>query len=805
MSEKKDFTVFLRYAVSGKKLHKFLVKEEDDAQVILDEVKRYFGVNVDCQILRFKREGLTVKIVAGWSIGFYEMNSKTVIEVESSDDHLDSIQDEAQNNSTLDKKRVFLLSNKAAGTGTTLLKQNLDPINEEAEYVRETTLVKPNAGAKSKDEIIKGILNRIKKGEEEFTKMKAEFDDEFYDICDNEGWYPIHYAINYRNKAAVRHLIENKASLDVETKDGLTPLMLCIMKKENEIFKMIIDSNRVNIDKVTKKGTALHYAIESKNSQAMTFLLNKKADPFIPNSNQQTAIDILEDEELKEKLIKSKQEAENISGLKQKPESVRGTCFKTGNFFRNLKQRYLVLDTNHRTLIRYKGKQDVPDKPVEIIPLKDINGVVEVNSKLFLQHGFHYFQVNYGATNLFATKNKSLSLQWVAAINKAVEYSKKYEASKATGLSREVLDMIDKPAEVLDFDLERAAVQKPRQSVSIVPAAPVKVTINLSSFEIQKWLGKGSFGRVYKVKLKSNGRIYAMKMLNKELLIVKKQIKYAQSEANILKLANHPFILSMHFAFQTPNNLFMIIDYCPGGDLSTIIDLNNSLPENHVRFFACELVLAMENLHEMGVLYRDLKPENILIDREGHIKLADFGLSRENVGKNDIARSFCGSHIYLAPEMVSKKGFTQASDNYGIGLCIYEMLYGQLPFYNEDIDKLHLQIRKDEIKFPTDIAVSDEAMDLMLNLLKKNPKERLGSKSKEEIKSHPFFNGVDWNHVLNKQIPTPKYYDEVEDRGLKRAMKVNDKDYTEANKTYQRIPDFSFIRASELAKTSMDP
>ena len=154
--------------------------------------------------------------------------------------------------------------------------------------------------------------------------------------------------------------------------------------------------------------------------------------------------------------------------------------------------------------------------------------------------------------------------------------------------------------------------------------------------------------------------------------------------------------------------------------------------------------------------------------------------------------------------MASKKGFTQASDNYGIGLCVYELLYGELPFFNEDIDKLHSQIRKDEIKFPTDINVSEEAKDLMLSLLKKDPKTRLGSKSKEDIKSHPWFSNIAWDACLRKQLVPPNYQEEIEERDLRRPVKLNDKDYTEANKTYQRIPDFSFIRPGEFEKSPND-
>ena len=156
-----------------------------------------------------------------------------------------------------------------------------------------------------------------------------------------------------------------------------------------------------------------------------------------------------------------------------------------------------------------------------------------------------------------------------------------------------------------------------------------------------------------------------MKVLNKAFLVKNNHLKYAISEANILKRASHPFVLKMHYSFQTPQNLYMILDLCSGGDLAYHLSIKEIFEENEARFFIAEVLLAIEYIHSLNVVYRDLKPENILVASDGHIKLADFGLAKEGISKNSIkAKSFCGSPAYLPPEMLSENGVGKPADIY---------------------------------------------------------------------------------------------------------------------------------------------
>lgn len=220
--------------------------------------------------------------------------------------------------------------------------------------------------------------------------------------------------------------------------------------------------------------------------------------------------------------------------------------------------------------------------------------------------------------------------------------------------------------------------------------------ITFTSFEILGTLGAGTFGKVFKVKLKTTGKIYAMKVINKKYLIRNQQLRYAVTECNVLKQINHPFIIKLHYAFQTPDFLYMILDYCPGGDLSYHI-VKNLFEEEEAQIFIAELILAIEHLHSYDIIYRDLKPENILVDVDGHIKLADFGLAKENVADNKTTQSFCGSPAYLSPEMVNRRGVGKSADIYGIGAVLYEMISGTPPFYANDLGTMYRNISKSKL------------------------------------------------------------------------------------------------------------
>ena len=317
--------------------------------------------------------------------------------------------------------------------------------------------------------------------------------------------------------------------------------------------------------------------------------------------------------------------------------------------------------------------------------------------------------------------------------------------------------------------------------------------VNFNSFEILEQIGSGSFGKVFRVRMKKTKEIYAMKVLNKSYLIKKKLLRYAITECNILKESDCPFILKLHYSFQTPENLYMILDYCSIGDFSYQIQVD-LLEEDEAKFYIAELILAIEYLHQHNIIYRDLKPENILIDSDGHIKLADFGLAKENVTNDTPNKTFCGSPQYLSPEMLTKEGTTKASDIYGIGVILYEMVTGNPPFFTQDQDLMYQNIIENKLVFHE--YFSDEFKDLLSKLLDKDPKKRIGiNNDKSDLKSHKFFEDINWEDLAMKKISPPlDLVDVKKEYNLYEKVNFNDIDYNKENNCIRRVEGFTFIK-----------
>ncbi|XP_061855465.1 LOW QUALITY PROTEIN: ribosomal protein S6 kinase alpha-3 [Colius striatus] len=279
-----------------------------------------------------------------------------------------------------------------------------------------------------------------------------------------------------------------------------------------------------------------------------------------------------------------------------------------------------------------------------------------------------------------------------------------------------------------------------------------------SQFELLKVLGQGSFGKVFLVKKISGSdarQLYAMKVLKKATLKVRDRVR-TKMERDILVEVNHPFIVKLHYGdFQTEGKLYLILDFLRGGDLFTRLSKEVMFTEDDVKFYLAELALALDHLHSLGIIYRDLKPENILLDEEGHIKLTDFGLSKESIDHEKKAYSFCGTVEYMAPEVVNRRGHTQSADWWSFGVLMFEMLTGTLPFQGKDRKETMTMILKAKLGMPQ--FLSPEAQSLLRMLFKRNPANRLGAgpDGVEEIKRHAFFSKIDWNKLYRREIHPP--------------------------------------------------
>ncbi|EDV47659.1 ribosomal protein S6 kinase 2 beta [Drosophila erecta] len=277
-----------------------------------------------------------------------------------------------------------------------------------------------------------------------------------------------------------------------------------------------------------------------------------------------------------------------------------------------------------------------------------------------------------------------------------------------------------------------------------------------SQFELLRVLGEGSFGKVFLVRKiigKDAGTLYAMKVLKKATLKVKDRVR-STNERKILADVGHAFIVRLHYAFQTPGKLYLILDFLRGGDLFTRLSKEVMFTEEDVKFYLAELALAMNHLHTLGIIYRDLKPENILLDEHGHIALTDFGLSKQPLDGSK-TYSFCGTVEYMAPEIVNRKGHDFAADWWSFGVLMYEMLTGNLPFHGQTRQETMNQILRSKLGMPENL--SPEAQSLLRALFKRNPQNRLGAGAQGilDIKAHCFFATIDWVRLERKQVRPP--------------------------------------------------
>ncbi|NWR75988.1 CTRO kinase, partial [Centropus unirufus] len=293
---------------------------------------------------------------------------------------------------------------------------------------------------------------------------------------------------------------------------------------------------------------------------------------------------------------------------------------------------------------------------------------------------------------------------------------------------------------------------------------------SLKDFEVKSVVGCGHFADVKVVREKVTGDVYAMKVMSKESLLAQEHVSFFEEERCILSQSTSPWIPQLQYAFQDKKNLYLIMEYQPGGDLLSLLNrYEDQLDESMVQFYLAELVLAIHSVHQMGYVHRDIKPENILIDRTGHIKLVDFGSAAKMTGNKTVnAKLPVGTPDYMAPEMLTglngdgKASYGPECDWWSLGVIAYEMIYGRSPFAEGTSAKTFNNIMNFQrfLKFPEDVKVSSEFLDLIQSLLC-GQKERLGY---EGLCCHPFFSKIDWNNVRNSPppfVPTLKSDDDT--------------------------------------------
>ncbi|XP_064836909.1 RAC-beta serine/threonine-protein kinase-like isoform X1 [Oncorhynchus masou masou] len=454
-----------------------------------------------------------------------------------------------------------------------------------------------------------------------------------------------------------------------------------------------------------------------------------------------------------------------------------GWLHKRGEYIKTWRPRYFILKSDG-SFIGYKEK---PELSVQSL------------------HPLNNFSV--GECQLMKTERPKPNtfvircLQWTTVIERTFHVESNAEREEwmraiqavANGLKvreeEEPMDLFGSPSDNSSMEEMEVAMSKTRSKVmNVVPSRMIQTCGGLqfflkswlmsldfpmmsskealslktmSDFDYLKLLGKGTFGKVILVKEKATGMHYAMKILRKEVIIAKDEVAHTVTESRVLQNTRHPFLTTLKYAFQTHDRLCFVMEYANGGELFFHLSRDRVFTEDRARFYGAEIVSALEYLHSRDVVYRDLKLENLMLDNDGHVKITDFGLCKEGITDGATMKTFCGTPEYLAPEVLEDNDYGRAVDWWGLGVVMYEMMCGRLPFYNQDHERLFELILMEEIRFPRNLAPEGKA--LLAGLLKKDPKQRLGGgpDDAKDVMSHKFFTSINWQDVVDRKLTPP--------------------------------------------------
>uniref|UniRef100_A0A8C8M3G4 Protein kinase C n=1 Tax=Oncorhynchus tshawytscha TaxID=74940 RepID=A0A8C8M3G4_ONCTS len=272
------------------------------------------------------------------------------------------------------------------------------------------------------------------------------------------------------------------------------------------------------------------------------------------------------------------------------------------------------------------------------------------------------------------------------------------------------------------------------------------------NFVFHKVLGKGSFGKVLLAELKGQGEWFAVKALKKDVVLMDDDVECTMVEKRVLALAwDNPFLTHLYSTFQSKEHLFFVMEYLNGGDLMFHIQEKGRFDLYRATFYSAEIICGLQFLHSKGIIYRDLKLDNVMLDHSGHVKIADFGMCKENVFGENQATTFCGTPDYIAPEILLGQKYSFSVDWWSFGVLLYEMLIGQSPFHGDDEDELFESIRTDTPHYPR--WITKEAKDLMERLFERDSTRRLGIVG--NIRVHPFFKTISWSALEKREVEPP--------------------------------------------------
>ena len=280
-----------------------------------------------------------------------------------------------------------------------------------------------------------------------------------------------------------------------------------------------------------------------------------------------------------------------------------------------------------------------------------------------------------------------------------------------------------------------------------------RVSIQIDGFKKIHPIGKGAFGKVWKVVNETTGQVFAMKEMSKSLVYSKKLVASVMNERKFLGVLRHPFLVNLHYGFQDKENLYLVVDMMPGGDLRYHYMVNPMISEDSIRFMTACIVAGLEYLSVNNIIHRDLKPENLVFDNNGYLHLTDFGIARSTTMDNTNTTS--GTPGYMSPEAICTQNQSTVSDYFALGVILFEVTNGSRPYLGSNKKEIRDSILEKQVKMPAKNRWSKELNHFINRLIQRKPQKRLGFNRFQEIKSHPWLKDFDWEKLLSKSLKSP--------------------------------------------------
>ena len=640
-------------------------------------------------------------------------------------------------------------------------------------------------------------------------------------LISSNGWAPLHLSAYKGNIKIVNLLLKfKKTNFDLILPKIGTALHCACLNNNFKIVALLLHKCNPNI----KNDQGL-LPIDITDDLNIKNIINKTLNIFsdFEDNNNDVSISIIKsDESMGDFITKDQLEKfkflSTLTSIPPRPDKYTGYLYKKGKIFPHYNLRYIEINAIKGYITRFINKDDYPRKPKEVLSLKDI---ISCKKKKTSEEGKYYMELEFcKMTHLYRFDSLKICEMWLDEINKSVTYYKFWNKLEAkhpdvitylSSLKQDSYEIDYLSGEVRKLELNQnsngnnnkssnnqinnnssrrnSIVGKEESLKNIENNLFNKSNMDINYFEILELLYVGSFGKVYKVKMKLNDNIFCMKVLNKKYLAKNNLLKNIINENNKLKQLISPFIITLHYMFQTPEYIYLILDYCPGGDLNFFL-MHTTFDEKEAKFYIAELILAIEYLHKIDVDYINLSSENIMISLDNHIKLADFALTKQT--NNEAQNQNYNSKI---------RGYSKSADIYDIGAILYEMICGTPPFYLTYY-KSNIKNKENELIFED--YFSDDLKDLISKLLYKDPNKRIGLSNKVELKNHPWFHDINWDKLSRKGIKPPlnlvlmkKEFDDNIGSNTKdeEGKEIDGKSLLE--KLHKKYKNFSFVRPNK--------